>query len=284
MSIDPTSPPINVTDQVSSPTSIIVRWEEVPPIDQNGIINGYELIYNPLDAFEGSLTPVSINLPASSRGTTLSGLQEYVRYNISVRALTSVGPGPFSTPLTSVTDEACKSVIASIIIPLLPSLVTTTTITITAPASAPQNVRAIALSSIELYVTWEEVPPIDQNGIISTYEVLSVPQMTFGGALTQNTINVTNMFLLLKDLHPFVTYNISVKAYTMAGAGPYGMAVNTTLEDRKLHIYPFSVFFSQCSLPSQGLLARQWISLLTPCHPPPYVCPGRGSLHLIKMA
>ena len=93
--------------------------------------------------------------------------------------------------------------------------------------------RAIALSSIKLYVTWEGVPPIDQNGIISTYEVSSVPQMTFGGALTQNTINMTNMFLLLNDLHPFVAYNISVRAYTMAGAGPYGMVVSTTLEDRK---------------------------------------------------
>lgn len=112
MSIDPASPPINVTAQVSSPTSIIVRWEEVPPIDQNGIINGYELMYKPLDTFEGSLRSASISLPASSRGTTLFGLQENVCYNISVQAFTSVGPGPYSTPLTSVTDEACKSVMA----------------------------------------------------------------------------------------------------------------------------------------------------------------------------
>lgn len=131
--------------------------------------------------------------------------------------------------------------------------------------------RAISLSSVELYVTWEEVRPIDQNGIISTYEVLSVPQMTFGGALTQNIINVTNMSLLLNDLHPFVAYSISVRAYTMVGAGPYGMVVNTTVEDRKLHLHPFSVFFSQCPLPSQVLLARQRMSLLTPCHPPLYV-------------
>lgn len=69
-------------------------------------------MYNPFDTFGGSLKPASISLPASFSETTLSGLQEYVRYNISVRALTSVGPGPYSTPLTSVTDEACKSVIA----------------------------------------------------------------------------------------------------------------------------------------------------------------------------
>ena len=133
------------------------------------------------------------------------------------------------------------------------------TTTITAPASAPQNVRAIALSSVELYVTWEEVRPIDQNGIISTYEVFSVPQMTFGGALTQNTINVTNMSLLLNDLHPFVAYNISVRAYTMAGAGPYGMVINTTLEDRKLHIqrHSFFVFFNQCSLKANPTLLYQ---------------------------
>lgn len=129
----------------------------------------------------------------------------------------------------------------------------------------------MALSSVKVYVSWEEVLPIDQNGIIFTYEVSSVPQMTFGGALMQNTINVTNMSLLLSNLHPFVTYNISVKAYTRAGAGPYRTVVNTTFQDRKLHVHPYCVFFGQCSLPSQVLLALQWMSLLTPCHPPPFL-------------
>ena len=30
--------------------------------------------------------------------TNLTGLEEYVEYNITVRAYTSVGPGPYSDP------------------------------------------------------------------------------------------------------------------------------------------------------------------------------------------
>ena len=107
--VDPDSPPTNVTAQVLSSTAIVVRWKAVPPINQNGEIVGYDLIYEPLETFSGSIGQTLVNgLPASSLGLTLSGLEEYVRYNISVRASTQVGPGPFSVPVTTVTDETSK--------------------------------------------------------------------------------------------------------------------------------------------------------------------------------
>lgn len=100
---------MNVTAQVLSSTSIVVRWNEVPPINQNGEIVGYDLIYEPLETFSGSIGQTLVNgLPASSLGLTLFDLEEYVRYNISVRASTQVGPGPFSVPITTVTDETSK--------------------------------------------------------------------------------------------------------------------------------------------------------------------------------
>lgn len=103
---------MNVTAQVLPPDSIVVTWNEVPPISQNGEIIGYDLIYEPLHTFNGAIGLTLVNnLPASSTGLTLSGLEEYVSYNISVRASTQVGPGPFSVPLTVMTEEAGKSVI-----------------------------------------------------------------------------------------------------------------------------------------------------------------------------
>lgn len=106
---------MNVTAQVLSSTSIVVRWNEVPPINQNGEIVGYDLIYEPLETFSGSIGQTLVNgLPASSLGLTLSGLEEYVIYNISVRASTQVGPGPFSVPITIVTDETSKYFIVGI--------------------------------------------------------------------------------------------------------------------------------------------------------------------------
>ena len=42
---------------------------------------------------------------ASELFQVLSGLEEFVEYNISVRAYTSQGPGPFSDDVTQMTQE-----------------------------------------------------------------------------------------------------------------------------------------------------------------------------------
>ena len=76
-----------------------MSWEEVPAIDQNGIIIMYEVQYEPLETFGDQIFTETINIMnASMLATILTGLEEYVEYNITVRAYTSVGPGPYSDP------------------------------------------------------------------------------------------------------------------------------------------------------------------------------------------
>lgn len=97
---------------------------------------------------------------------------------------------------------------------------------------SPLNVRATSITSTTIHVTWEEVPPIDRNGIITTYEVLYEPLETFD-ILMSLTVNTTNLSLLLVELHPFVSYNISLRAYTSIGSGPYSESIlERTQEDR----------------------------------------------------
>ena len=86
----------------TSSTEIMVTWEEVLPIDQNGIITNYEVRYEPLQ-FTESLSIMFVN--TTDMTVNLTNLQEYVEYNISVRAYTSVGFGPFSTEITERTFE-----------------------------------------------------------------------------------------------------------------------------------------------------------------------------------
>ena len=101
------------------------------------------------------------------------------------------------------------------------------------PTNSPQNVTAVSFSSTAINVTWEDVPPIDRNGMITTYEVLYDPLETFGQILSRGIINATELFVLLDNLHPFVSYSISVRAYTRLGSGPYSdIVIETTLEDR----------------------------------------------------
>ena len=109
---------------------------------------------------------------------------------------------------------------------------------------------ARAISSTQILVTWEEVPLDDQNGVITTYEVLIVPQLTFDGSLMESTTtNVTNTSLLLDGLHPFLNYTISVRAYTSVGAGPYQSVIESTLEDRRLHNFNVLLNFNIVMLP-----------------------------------
>ena len=81
-------------------------------------------------------------------------------------------------------------------------------------------------------VSWEEVPAIDRNGIIITYELLLAPLETFGDLILEEQYNSTNLFLDIIDLQEFVDYSISVRAYTIVGPGNYSDAIiRMTLED-----------------------------------------------------
>ena len=102
------------------------------------------------------------------------------------------------------------------------------------PATPPQNVQTMAPSSTEIMVTWEEVPEIDENGIIINYEVRFQP-LEFTETLTTSSVNTSNLTVVISSLQEYVQYNISVRAYTSVGPGPYSDPVTErTLEDRKL--------------------------------------------------
>ena len=104
----PASPPENVTVVVNSSTTIEVTWDIVPPIDQNGIITMYEVMYQPLETFNGNISTQTMIVSGTEMSVILMELQEFVNYTISVRAYTSVGAGPYSDEVTVMTLEDSK--------------------------------------------------------------------------------------------------------------------------------------------------------------------------------
>ena len=85
-----------------------MTWEAVPPIDQNGIITMYEVLYEPLETFDGAIGPEFVRVMGTERSVILSNQEEFVSYNISVRAYTSVGVGPSSDAMIVMTPEDGK--------------------------------------------------------------------------------------------------------------------------------------------------------------------------------
>ena len=165
----------------------------------------------------GSDSNRSVITNGSSLMTNIIGLEEDTEYNISLRAHTSVGPGPFSGIVTERTEEDGWLF-------FMYSLECTFASFHAAPASPPQNVTATVLSPTEIQVNWTGVLKRDQNGIITQYEVKYKPLMTFG-VLPILTVNTTNLSVMLVDLEEYVEYNISVRAYTSVGPGPYSMEI-----------------------------------------------------------
>ena len=83
----------------------MVSWDEVPPIDQNGIIINYQVLYQSLDTFGGAIGLLEVNVSMTDMFVVISDLEEYVSYNISVRAFTSAGEGPYSDGVLAMTNE-----------------------------------------------------------------------------------------------------------------------------------------------------------------------------------
>ena len=87
-----------------SSTMILVTWEDVPDIDQNGAITGYQVEYS--QSMFGNTTQYVI--VGDVRSVQLIELEEYVVYIVRVRASTIVGYGPYSQPITERTLEDGK--------------------------------------------------------------------------------------------------------------------------------------------------------------------------------
>ena len=90
--------------QNRSSTSILVKWNEVPAVEQNGIITGYTITYK--SQTENDNGNVEVN--GSVRQTQLPNLKEFVKYNITVLASTVKGNGPASDPTVVRTDQDSK--------------------------------------------------------------------------------------------------------------------------------------------------------------------------------
>ena len=216
---------------------ISVTWNEVPEINQNGIITQYEVQYEPLETFGGQISTQFVTTLPAELEVVLQGLQEYVDYNISVTAYTTIGPGPFSEDVTQRTSQDCELAIVVLIIIQLLTLSFLSHCAV--PSNFPQDVQTTNVTSREIRVTWNEVPEIDRNGIITQYEVQYEPLETFGGQISTQFVTTlpTELEVVLQGLQEYVDYNISVRAYTTIGPGPFSEDVTQrTSQDCELAI------------------------------------------------
>jgi len=93
----------------TSSTSIFVHWRgTLLPADQSGATHNYTITYKALP--DGSPQTKVVGAPTTQ--VTLTGLNEYTNYSITVFASNIYGNGKNSDPIVVITDESSKLLIA----------------------------------------------------------------------------------------------------------------------------------------------------------------------------
>lgn len=92
----PSGFPFNITATTISSSMINVTWETFPDIDHNGILTQYEVQFNQTVTNITHLLSDSVLVSAQDTSVTLMGLGALLDYNVTVRALTIVGPGQYN--------------------------------------------------------------------------------------------------------------------------------------------------------------------------------------------
>ncbi|XP_060827194.1 tyrosine-protein phosphatase Lar isoform X7 [Bombus pascuorum] len=101
----PGTAPRKVVARPLSSSTMVIQWDE--PETPNGQVTGYKVYYT-TDPNQ-QMASWQYQLVDNSQLTTISDLTPHTIYTIRVQALTSVGPGPLSTPVQIKTQQGVPS-------------------------------------------------------------------------------------------------------------------------------------------------------------------------------
>jgi hypothetical protein len=139
---EPSGPPTITAVKDASSTALNVSWLPPASSEQNGIIVSYRIRWNKT---EFGFWEKTVTVPASQMQISLTGLDEYVEYDVQVQAFTYVGPGPFSGRVRRRT--------------------------LAAPSNPPSINDSSSISSTSVWLSWQPPLPQSLNGLFLRYEV-----------------------------------------------------------------------------------------------------------------
>ncbi|XP_017890990.1 Down syndrome cell adhesion molecule-like protein Dscam2 isoform X2 [Ceratina calcarata] len=205
----PSSPPQDIRCTALSSQSLQVSWDAPPESSWNGILKGYKVIWENMDALAES--PKSEMKITSALTIVIHGLEKYTNYSVQVLASTRAGDGIASSPLYCVTEED------------LPEM--------------PAGVKAVVRSATSIIVSWQ--PPYRSNGNLTSYNV-HIRWLGPEGKSYTRTLPPHQTSYLAESLHKKNQYEFSIAAVTSVGEGPktHPITVSPT-SDVRAAIYSF---------------------------------------------
>ncbi|XP_044531087.1 protein sidekick-2-like [Gracilinanus agilis] len=199
----PSSGPTNVSALATTSSSMLVRWNEIPEADRNGLVLGYKVVYKEKDSdTQPQFWLVEGN---SSLSAQLTGLGRYVLYEIQVLAFTRIGDGtPSSPPILERTLDDVPGPPMGILFPEV----------------RPTSVRLI----------WQ--PPAAPNGIILAYQITHRLNTTTANTASVEVLTPSARQYTATGLKPESIYLFRIMAQTRKGWGEAAEALVVTTEKR----------------------------------------------------
>ncbi|XP_076004254.1 protein sidekick-1-like isoform X2 [Genypterus blacodes] len=193
----PDTQPSNLTLLSATQTSLHFHWKPLPESQYNSSPEtmGYRLRVQRTDGQGEDRTEEVEGTAGGVSEATVENLDPWTKYQAQIQAYNSIGPGPWSSPLTSHTTESV-------------------------PSGAPVNVTAEAVSSTRILLTWSPLPRSKKNGFILGYKVLYREQDSPDPHSVEVVKGEGSVSLLLGVLEKYTTYELQVLGYTQMGDGP----------------------------------------------------------------
>ncbi|XP_020858152.1 protein sidekick-2 [Phascolarctos cinereus] len=199
----PSSGPTNVSALATTSSSMLVRWNEIPEADRNGLVLGYKVVYKEKDS--DSQPQFWLVEGNSSLSAQLTGLGRYVLYEIQVLAFTRIGDGtPSSPPILERTLDDVPGPPMGILFPEV----------------RPTSVRLI----------WQ--PPAAPNGIILAYQITHRLNTTTANTASVEVLTPSARQYTATGLKPESIYLFRIMAQTRKGWGEAAEALVVTTEKR----------------------------------------------------
>ena len=92
------------------------------------------------------------------------------------------------------------------------------------PSAAPElSVTAVTATSIT--VTWQPLPPCEQNGVITNYTITYRMEGGMDMSFSESVVDAANLIHVVESLTPYTNYSIKMAASTSVGRGEFGTEV-----------------------------------------------------------
>lgn len=198
----PSAPPIGVVGAARSSTSIIIQWQP-PPLDtHNGVLYGYIVRYK-LAGYKDTVWYHKNVTNSVQYSCLLEDLIVWRNYEIQVAAYNEMGTGVYSPAIFIRTKEG-------------------------KPSASPPNVKAKALNSTAILVSWNQTDPQLMNGLNQGYRVTAYifdswkhsKKLAKEIIATPAPIQSQGQEVIFSDLQPYTDFIITVSCFTSAGDGP----------------------------------------------------------------